>query len=63
MQPAQLATQPNIYYRGAMVSVFKGFITLQVKVKHEYSFVKFIGSKLESGTMGEIGLGIWKQDI
>lgn len=47
-------TITTAYYRGAMVSVFRGFVTLQVKVKHEYSFVKFIEFKLKSSTMGKI---------
>lgn len=56
-------TITTAYYRGAMVSVFWGFITLQVKVKHEYSFVKFIGLKLKSSTMGKIDFLMSKQDI
>ena len=43
-------TITTAYYRGAMVSVFQGF----VEVKHAYSFIRFVGFKLESSTLKKI---------
>ena len=52
-------TITTAYYRGAMVSVFQGFM----EVKHAYSFVKFIGFKLESSTLEKIDFLMRKQGI
>lgn len=49
-------TITTAYYRGAMVSIFQGFVTLPMIEKLEYSFFK-LGFKLEFSTMVGNGLG------